>query len=180
MEGRRVRISRDETSTAELLRAHVEAVEGATGGPLHIHARQEEAFIVLTGRLLVRRGRERIHVEPGQEARIPPGVRHTFAAEVASTYTVEFRPALRTEEFFRDLFALPIGKRGRPEHRGHRTPVARIPGRVPVLRVHPDARAARAGGAALVALTSRLTGAIPRSSATARLRHRSEARARSL
>jgi quercetin dioxygenase-like cupin family protein len=114
MEGRRVRISRDETSTAELLRARVEAVEGATGGPLHIHARQEEAFIVLTGRLLVRRGRERIHVEPRQEARIPPGVRHTFVAEVASTYTVEFRPALRTEEFFRDLFALPIGKRGRP------------------------------------------------------------------
>jgi hypothetical protein len=60
--------------------------------------------------LLVRRSRERIHVGAGQDVRIPAKVRHTFEAEVDSTYTVEFRSALRVEEFFRDLFArsLPV------------------------------------------------------------------------
>jgi quercetin dioxygenase-like cupin family protein len=128
LQGRRIRIRRDDSSTAEMLRAHVEADEGATGGPLHIHSRQEERFIVLTGRLLVRRGRDRIHVGPGQEARIPAGVRHTFVAEVDSTYTVEFRPALRVEGFFRDLFALPSGKSGRP----------RIGDTARLLRAYPD------------------------------------------
>ena len=113
LEGR-YRIRRNESSSDEVLRAHVEAVKGANGGPLHIHLRQEETFIVVTGRLLVRRGRERIQVEPGQDVRIPTKVRHTFEAEVDSTYTVEFRPALRVEEFFRDLFALPTDKRGKP------------------------------------------------------------------
>ena len=42
--------------------------------------------------LLVRRGRERIHVGPGEDVRIPAKVRHTFEAEVDSTYTAEFRP----------------------------------------------------------------------------------------
>ena len=69
------------------------------------HVRQEERFIVDRGMLLVRRGRERIHVGPGEDVRIPAKVRHTFEAEVDSTYTVEFRPALRVEEFSVTCFA---------------------------------------------------------------------------
>jgi mannose-6-phosphate isomerase-like protein (cupin superfamily) len=128
LEGRSVRIRRDESSSDEVLRAHVEAPKGANGGPLHIHLRQEETFIVVTGRLLVRRGRERIQVEPGQDVRIPAGVRHTFKAEVDSTYTVEFRPALRVEEFFRDLFGLPTDRRGNP----------RIGDAARLMRAYPD------------------------------------------
>ena len=128
LEGRSIRIRRDESSSDEVLRAHVEAVKGANGGPLHIHLRQEETFIVVTGRLLVRRGRERIQVEPGQDVRIPAKVRHTFEAEVDSTYTVEFRPALRVEEFFGDLFALPTDKRGKP----------RIGDAARLMRAYPD------------------------------------------
>jgi mannose-6-phosphate isomerase-like protein (cupin superfamily) len=78
IEGRSMRIRRDETSSDEVLRAHVEAAKGANGGPLHIHLRQEERFIVDRGMLLVRRGRERIHVGPGEDVRIPAKVRHTF------------------------------------------------------------------------------------------------------
>jgi mannose-6-phosphate isomerase-like protein (cupin superfamily) len=128
LEGRRIRIRRDESSSDEVLRAHVEAVKGANGGPLHIHLRQEETFIVDAGMLLVRRGRERIHVGAGQDVRIPAKVRHTFEAEVDSTYTVEFRPALRVEEFFRDLFALPTDKRGKP----------RIGDAARLMRAYPD------------------------------------------
>jgi hypothetical protein len=49
MEGRSMRIRRDETSSDEVLRAHVEAVKGANAGPLHIHVCQEERFIVDRG-----------------------------------------------------------------------------------------------------------------------------------
>jgi mannose-6-phosphate isomerase-like protein (cupin superfamily) len=128
IEGRSMRIRRDETSSDEVLRAHVEAAKGANGGPLHIHLRQEERFIVDRGMLLVRRGRERIHVGPGEDVRIPAKVRHTFEAEVDSTYTAEFRPALRVEEFFRDLFALPTDKRGNP----------RIGDAARLMRAYPD------------------------------------------
>jgi quercetin dioxygenase-like cupin family protein len=101
-------------STAEVGRASVEAAAGGNGGPPHIHLRQEERFIVHTGVLLVRRGRERLRVGSGEEIRIPPKVVHTFRAEVESTFTVEFRPTLRVWEFFTELFALPTGKRGNP------------------------------------------------------------------
>ena len=103
-----MRIRRDETSSDEVLRAHVEAARGANAGPLHIHVRQEERFIVDRGMLLVRRGRERIHVGPGEDVRIPAKVRHTSEAEVDSTYTVEFRPALGVEEFFATCLRFPL------------------------------------------------------------------------
>jgi mannose-6-phosphate isomerase-like protein (cupin superfamily) len=128
LEGRSLRIRRDESSSDEVLRAHVEAAKGANAGPLHIHLRQEERFIVHSGTLLVRRGRERIHVGPGEDVRIPAKVRHTFEAEVDSTYTAEFRPVLRVDEFFRDLFALPTDKRGNP----------RIADAARLLRAYPE------------------------------------------
>jgi mannose-6-phosphate isomerase-like protein (cupin superfamily) len=101
-------------TTAEVGRAHVEAAKGGNGGPRHIHLRQEERFIVNTGVLLVRRGREQLRVGAGEDVRIPPKVAHTFKAETESTFTVEFRPTLRVWEFFTDLFAMPTGKRGNP------------------------------------------------------------------
>jgi mannose-6-phosphate isomerase-like protein (cupin superfamily) len=114
LEGRRMRIQRDPDSTDEVARAYVNGAKGANGGPPHIHLLQEERFIVHTGALNVRRGRDRMRVGAGEEIRIPPLVVHTFQAEIESTYTVEFRPALRIEEFFRDLFALPTDRRGNP------------------------------------------------------------------
>jgi hypothetical protein len=95
-------------------RAYVEAAKGGNGGPRQVHLHQEERFLVRTGVLLVRRGRERLRVGPGRDVRIPPGVAHTFRAEDESTFTVEFRPTLRVSELFTDLFALPTGKRGNP------------------------------------------------------------------
>lgn len=128
LEGRAIRARPDDTSTDEVGRAHVEAAKGANGGPPHIHLLQEERFIVHTGALNVRRARERIRVGAGEEIRIPAKVRHTFEAEVDSTYTVEFRPALRVYEFFRDLFALPTDERGKP----------RIGDAARLMRAYPD------------------------------------------
>jgi hypothetical protein len=108
---------------------HLQSVKaGANGGPPHIHLFQEERFIVHTGELNVRRGRDRITVGAGEEIRIPPKVVHTFQAETESTYTVEFRPGLRIEEFFRELYALPTDRRGNP----------RIGDAARLMRAYPD------------------------------------------
>jgi mannose-6-phosphate isomerase-like protein (cupin superfamily) len=109
-------------------RAHVEGTKGGNGGPPHIHLLQEERFIVHTGALNVRRGRDRIRVGAGEEIRIPPKVGHTFQAETESSYTVGVRPALPVWEFFRDLFALPTDRRGNP----HIGDAARL------MRAYPD------------------------------------------
>jgi mannose-6-phosphate isomerase-like protein (cupin superfamily) len=110
-----LRVRRDTAgSSAEVGRAHVQATQGGNGGPLHIHLHQEERFIVHSGVLLVRRGREQLRVGPGEDVRVPAKVAHTFEAEIESTFTVEFRPNLRVWEFFSELFALPTGKRGNP------------------------------------------------------------------
>jgi len=121
-------IRRDPSSTGEVARAHVEGTERANGGPPHIHLLQEERFIVHTGALNVRRGRDRIRVGAGGEIRIPPKVVHTFQAEMETSYTVEFRPSLRVWEFFRDLFALPTDRRGNP----------RIGDAARLMRAYPD------------------------------------------
>jgi mannose-6-phosphate isomerase-like protein (cupin superfamily) len=128
MEGRGMRIRRDPSSTGEVARAHVEGTERANGGPPHIHLLQEERFIVHTGALNVRHGRDRIRVGAGEEIRIPPKVVHTFQAETETSYTVEFRPALGVWEFFRDLFALPTDRRGNP----------RIGDAARLMRAYPD------------------------------------------
>jgi hypothetical protein len=108
--------------------AHVEATKGGNGGPAHIHLLQEERFIVHTGELVVRRARERLRVGAGEDVRIPPKVVHTFKTDAQSTFTVEFRPAIRAWEFFRDLFALPTDGRAYP----HLGDLARL------LRAYPD------------------------------------------
>ncbi len=110
-----VRVQGDRSgSTSEVGRAYCEGTKGANGGPAHIHLLQEERFIVHTGILRVRRGRERLRVGAGEEVRIPPRTVHTFKTEAPSTWTVEFRPQLRVWDFFCALFALPTNRRGYP------------------------------------------------------------------
>ena len=78
--------------------------------PAHVHGRQEERFVVLSGRMGVRSGgRERV-LEAGEEAVVPPGVPHTFwnaspDGEVLHQ-AVELRPALDSERFFETVFGL--------------------------------------------------------------------------
>ena len=109
-----MRIEHDPASSADVERQRIEAAEGAHGGPLHIHRHQEERFLVETGALLVRRDRERIRVGPAEEVRIAPGTAHTWRAEAESRFTAEFRPALRTWDYFREVLVLPTDRRGNP------------------------------------------------------------------
>jgi mannose-6-phosphate isomerase-like protein (cupin superfamily) len=76
--------------------------------PEHVHPRQESSARVKSGTLrFVVAGEER-DVEAGEEITIPAGVPHRFASvgEEDAVAIQEFRPALRTAEFFETFFGL--------------------------------------------------------------------------
>lgn len=76
--------------------------------PEHVHLRQEERFVVLSGRMGVRAsGGERV-LRPGEEIAVPPGTPHTFwnAGDEELHHLVELRPALKSEVFFETVFGL--------------------------------------------------------------------------
>jgi mannose-6-phosphate isomerase-like protein (cupin superfamily) len=49
------------------------------GPPAHRHRHETEAFTVESGLLVVRLGRERRLVQPGETVTVPPGMTHAFA-----------------------------------------------------------------------------------------------------
>jgi mannose-6-phosphate isomerase-like protein (cupin superfamily) len=73
-----------------LVRAHETggafgAVEGVgrpgSSPPLHVHSREDEVFVLLSGRLLVRCGDDTFRAEPGSATFLPRGVPHTFLVD---------------------------------------------------------------------------------------------------
>jgi mannose-6-phosphate isomerase-like protein (cupin superfamily) len=82
------------------------------GPPAHRHRHETEVFTVESGRLLVRCGRERRLLLPGESVTVPPGTTHAFANpgdEPVRFRTVE-TPAGPLQEQLRALAAAP----GRP------------------------------------------------------------------
>lgn len=76
--------------------------------PDHVHARQEERFVVVSGRMGVRAaGTEKV-LGAGEEVVVPPGTPHTFwnAGDGELHHVVELRPALKSETFFETVFGL--------------------------------------------------------------------------
>jgi quercetin dioxygenase-like cupin family protein len=76
--------------------------------PEHIHPHQQSSANVLAGTLHFSvRGRVQV-VHAGERIVIPPNTPHYFwnASEDEARALQEFRPALRTEEFFRTYFGL--------------------------------------------------------------------------
>ena len=107
--GEDVRFIRTADETAgELLviEAHWTRAEHRT--PLHAHPAMEERWLVLEGRVGFRIGGEECVIGPGERAVAPPGTMHTNwnAGEGPALMRIELRPAMRWEEFVRQLFAL--------------------------------------------------------------------------
>jgi mannose-6-phosphate isomerase-like protein (cupin superfamily) len=108
-----------EDSGGALWAAEVLARPGASGGPAHVHRRQEERFHLPEGTLSYRIGRRRGSLRAGETLVIPAGTAHEFRVEDREArFLAEFRPALRIGEFFEALFALAlegeVDDRGRP------------------------------------------------------------------
>lgn len=86
----------------------------------HVHPEQDERFEIVAGRARIRIGRRIVHAAAGESIDVPRGTVHRlWNAGDGDLHThVEFRPALRTEEGFEQLFGLArdgkLGKRGFP------------------------------------------------------------------
>jgi hypothetical protein len=73
--------------------------------PAHLHARQDERFTVLDGAVrAVIDGRE-WRYGPGESFDVPAGTVHQMAGDGGARVTWEVRPALRTADFFEELYA---------------------------------------------------------------------------
>jgi mannose-6-phosphate isomerase-like protein (cupin superfamily) len=86
----------------------------------HVHPRQEERFEIVSGRARIRVGRRLQRAKAGESVVVPRGTVHRLwnDGEDELHAVVEFRPALRTEEGFEQLFGLArdgkLSKRGFP------------------------------------------------------------------
>ena len=76
--------------------------------PAHLHPGMEESWHLLEGHVGFRIGDDEVLAEAGQSVRAPAGVPHTNwnIGGSPALMRIEMRPALRWEEFVRQLFAL--------------------------------------------------------------------------
>jgi mannose-6-phosphate isomerase-like protein (cupin superfamily) len=89
----------------------------------HVHPLQEERFEIVSGRARVRVGRRVLRASAGESVFVPPRTIHRLwnDGEDELHAVVDFRPALRTEEGFEQLFGL--GKDGKLNRRGFPRPL---------------------------------------------------------
>src|SRR5438132_1077272 len=89
----------------------------------HVHPRQEERFEFVSGLARVRVGWRVRRAGAGESVVVPPGTVHRLwnDGEDELYVVVEFRPALRTEEGFEQLFGL--AKDGKLSRRGFPHPL---------------------------------------------------------
>ena len=89
----------------------------------HVHPRQEERFEIASGRARIRVGRQVRRARAGESVVVPRGTVHRLwnDGEDELHVLVEFRPALRTEEGFEQLFGL--GRDGKLSRRGFPHPL---------------------------------------------------------
>jgi quercetin dioxygenase-like cupin family protein len=95
------------TSTEELLAMEAHYGQADKPPPEHYHPRQEERFTGVSGSVRVRLdGVERM-LDPGDELTVPAGTPHAFWNPQPGEAVLrwEVRPALRTEQMFRDIAA---------------------------------------------------------------------------
>ena len=76
--------------------------------PEHVHPEMEERFEVLSGEARIRIAGEERSLGPGEVVAVPPGTPHVAwnPADTDARLRLQFRPALRWEEFVERLFAL--------------------------------------------------------------------------
>jgi mannose-6-phosphate isomerase-like protein (cupin superfamily) len=86
----------------------------------HYHPLQTERFEIVSGKIGMKVGGEKLELGPGRVALIEPGTSHKFwnAADEVLHFVAEVRPALRFEEMIRTMFGLATdgktNKKGMP------------------------------------------------------------------
>jgi quercetin dioxygenase-like cupin family protein len=105
-------------SDGEILRLEFFLAPGRVIAEEHFHPVQRERFEVVSGRVAGRVQGVAAVTGAGESSEIEPGVRHCWwnAGREEAHLVVEFRPALRTEDFFEEVFAL--AREGRTDEHG--------------------------------------------------------------
>jgi uncharacterized RmlC-like cupin family protein len=103
----------------ERLKIDLHLAPSAHNAASHRHARQEERIRIVQGelRIVVGDGAPKT-VREGEEVILAPGVPHVWWNESGqpAQVTIEYEPALNTEEFFESFFAL--GRAGKAKANG--------------------------------------------------------------
>jgi quercetin dioxygenase-like cupin family protein len=96
-----------EDSSGELLRMELGSPPGPFE-PVHVHPEQVSTAEVLSGSLLFMVKGHEVRVNAGERLEIPANMPHTFRNDGKDVvdWIGEFRPALRTAEFFETFFVL--------------------------------------------------------------------------
>ena len=106
--GERVTFVRTAADTGgELLELELAWPRPGRRAPAHVHPEMEERYEVLEGTGAFRVGEEERTAAPGEIVTVPPGTTHLAWNPTGepARLRVEFRPALRWEEFVVRLFA---------------------------------------------------------------------------
>jgi mannose-6-phosphate isomerase-like protein (cupin superfamily) len=106
--GERVTFVRTAADTGgELLELELVWPRPGRRAPAHVHPEMEERYEVLEGTAAFRVGAEELMAGPGDVVTVPPGTGHLAwnPTDGEVRLKVEFRPALRWEEFVVRLFA---------------------------------------------------------------------------
>jgi mannose-6-phosphate isomerase-like protein (cupin superfamily) len=92
----------------ELLQMESRMGRGGFVGAEHIHPRQQSRFLILEGRPSFRVNGRQFTLDPGDSLAVPKGVPHKFWNETDGDIRmiIEFRPALKTQQFFEVFFGL--------------------------------------------------------------------------
>jgi mannose-6-phosphate isomerase-like protein (cupin superfamily) len=100
----------------ELLRFELVMPPGVGVPVAHVHCYQEERFELLAGAGRFRVGRDVVRARTGDIVVVPPGAAHRFwnDGDEELRVTVDFRPALRTEQFFEQLWGGGLTRFGLP------------------------------------------------------------------
>ena len=109
-DGFRLRFERTAADTGgELLEMEASYAGGGRLPPEHLHPEQDERFEVLEGAVkTVVAGVERVYRQ-GESFEVPAGTPHQMAGEGPARVRWEVRPALRTEEFFEQIYRARAG-----------------------------------------------------------------------
>jgi quercetin dioxygenase-like cupin family protein len=71
--------------------------------PPHVHTREDELILVLSGEVTVVAGEEELHAGPGESVTIPRGLAHSLSAGAGeATFLLQFSPA-GFERYFHEL-----------------------------------------------------------------------------
>ena len=89
--------------------------------PRHVHRKQTESFLILSGRMGIEAGGVVFEIGPGESRSVPPGTAHTFwnAGDVPCVHEVKLEPAFDMEHFFEGFVTLEalhrVPPHGRPD-----------------------------------------------------------------